>query len=102
LEGRKIEHKTAAAWDKNFKVYKWQHIEQEHDWEFLLLTAIYPQDIKWYITDNDSVNDLIKNEVITLQGKKGKSKEGYWVSYSDIKEHLTEIKNENDLLKYIT
>ena len=101
-EGRKIEHKTAAAWDKNFKVYKWQHIEQEHDWEFLLLTAIYPQDIKWYIIDKDSVNDLIKKEVIKLQGKKGKSKEGYWVCYSDIKEHLTEIKNENDLLKYIT
>ena len=89
--GNKIEHKTAAAWDDKFTMFKWQHIELKHEWEYLLLTAIYPKKIRWYMIDKNTIINLVDKGLVTIQGKKGKSDEGLWMNYLDIKDYLTEI-----------
>ena len=99
----KIEHKTSGSWNTTFTEYRWQHIECAHDWEHLLLTAIYLKEIRWYMICKKKIKMLTKQGVVTIQGKKGKSNEGLWMNYSTIKEYLVEI-DESDpdsIKKYI-
>jgi len=101
FHGKKAEQKTSGLW--NGKDFKWQHIEEKHDWDFLILSAIDFNEIRWYYLSKKKFNELRKQtkSPIHLQGKKGKSKEGYWFTYSEMEKHLQSFKNASQLKKLV-
>lgn len=107
-----IEQK-AARYNSNGNDWKWQHIELKHEWDFLLLTGLDFKEIKFYIASRKIINQLVKDGVITGQGKKddngiAQAQQAYWFSRSDFKkikkkitDYFKEIKDETDLVNYI-
>ena len=67
--GNTLEQKS-ARWHGNGNDWKWQHIEMTHHWDYLLLCGLDFNNIKYYIASRKIVEDLIKNGIITGQGKK--------------------------------
>ena len=105
-----IEQKS-ARYHANGNDWKWQHIEMNHEWDYLMLTGLDFQKIRFYITSRDIVNKLIKKNIITGQGKKNNgqanAQQGYWFSRSDFKDpnkfldFFKEINSEEELINYI-
>jgi hypothetical protein len=95
-----IEQKSSGHWGDND--YKWQHVEEKHKWNMLLLCGIDYTDIKFWVMNRDTFTKLKKDGKITNQGNKGAdSSEGVWFNYSDVKDMLVEIKNDEDLLNFV-
>ena len=106
-----IEQKS-ARYSADGNDWKWQHIEINHDWDYLLLCGLDFKEIKFYIAPRKTIELLIKNKIIEGQGKKkdgvGQPQQGYWFSRSDFRKknklfinYFTEIKNENELNKFL-
>tara|TARA_Y100000389_G_scaffold184090_1_gene202195 strand:- start:940 stop:1527 length:588 start_codon:yes stop_codon:yes gene_type:complete len=110
--GKTIEQKS-ARYHANGSDFKWQHIELKHSWDLLLLTGLEFNSIVFYITTRDIVELLIKEGIITGQGKKDEDgvanpQQAYWFSRSDFKkksksitDYFKIIKSEEDLINYI-
>ena len=95
---QKAEQKTAGNWDENDKTWTWQHIEPNHNWQFLLLCGIGYHDIQWFFMPRYKVLELCEKNVIQKQGNKaGESYLGWWVSYRNIKHDLIEITSNEHL-----
>lgn len=96
--GTKIEIKSARYWSGLTYDCKWQHIEEDHDYDILLFALLDFDKIKlWAIKKNILFSDeLIKNKIITNQGK-----QGHWTKKSDIINYLTNINNKQDLINFI-
>jgi hypothetical protein len=106
-----IEQKS-ARYHANGDDWKWQHLEMDHEWEYLLLCGLDFRCIKFYIATRSSVEELITNGVITGQGKKrygiAQPQQAYWFSRTDFLKHnknftdyFTEIKNDRSLIRYL-
>ena len=105
-----IEQKS-ARYHANGNDWKWQHIEMNHQWDYLLLAGLDFQKIRFFIASRQIVKNLIEKKIITGQGKKkdglASAQQGYWFSRSDFKgdckfiDYFTEINSENDLIKFI-
>jgi hypothetical protein len=94
-----IEQKSSGHWGDDD--YKWQHVESKHKWNMLLLCGIDYNDIKFWGMDRKTFNRLISEKKITNQGNKiGESSEGMWFNYSDVKDSIVEIQNEEQLLHF--
>ena len=63
-----IEQKSAKY--ANGDDWKWQHIEMSHSWDYLLLCGLDFKEIKFYIAPRKTVEDLIKDNIITGKVKK--------------------------------
>ena len=94
-----VEQKSSGHWgDDN---YKWQHVEEKHKWNMLLLCGIDYTDIKFWGMDRKTFSRLISEGKITNQGNKDReSSEGLWFNYSDVKDSLVEIKSDEQLLQF--
>ena len=91
-----IEQKSSGHWSTDD--YKWQHIEPDHKWDILLLCGIDYTEIKFWIMNRKIFNELVLEEKICNQGNKTKqSSEGMWFNYSDVKDELIEVTNNDDL-----
>jgi len=111
-KGKTIEQKS-ARYHANGSDFKWQHIELKHNWDLLLLTGLEFNSIIFYITTRDNVELLIKEGIITGQGKKDENgvadpQQAYWFSRSDFKKKSKSITDyfkiiscEEDLINYI-
>ncbi len=94
-----VEQKSAGHWSEDD--YKWQHVEEKHKWDMLLLCGIDYTDVKFWCMDRKTFNSLLINEKITNQGNKtGESSQGNWFDYSKVKDSLIEIQNEDQLLQF--
>ena len=94
-----VEQKSSGHWGEDD--YKWQHVEQKHKWNMLLLCGIDYTEVKFWGMDRKSFNRLISDKKITNQGNKaGDSSEGMWFNYSDVKDSLVEIQTEEQLLQF--
>ena len=94
-----VEQKSSGHWGDDD--YKWQHVEDKHKWNMLLLCGIDYTDVKFWAMDRKTFNHLISDGKITNQGNKtGESSEGRWFNYSDVKDSLVEIKTGEDLLQF--
>ena len=70
-------------------------------WNILLLCGIDYTDVKFWVMDRTTFAKLISDGKITNQGNKlGDSSEGRWFNYSDVKDYLTEIQTEEQLLAF--
>jgi len=111
-KSKTIEQKS-ARYHANGNDFKWQHIELKHSWDLLLLTGLEFNSIIFYITTRDNIELLIKEGIITGQGKKDKNgvakpQQAYWFSRSDFKKKSKSITDyfkiiscEKDLINYI-
>ena len=92
----KIEQKSSGHWGEHD--YKWQHVEEKHDWDILLLCGIDYQTIQFWTMNRRIFRQMLKEGNITNQGKKsGESSEGVWFNYSDVKDFLMEVQTDADL-----
>jgi hypothetical protein len=93
-----IEQKSSGHWGEDD--YRWQHVEQNHKWNILLLCGIDYTCIKFWVMDRKTFNKLIDEKKITNQGNKAKdSSEGMWFNYSDVKDYLTEVHTDEDIIR---
>ncbi len=92
---KKIEIKSARYWSGNTDC-KWQHLEPDHDYEYVLFVLLDFQCIKvWGISKKKIMDDLRKKKIITSQGK-----QGYWTCKDKIVEYLTPIGNLKELSSF--
>ena len=95
-----IEQKSSGHWGETN--YKWQHIEDKHKWDILLLCGIDYYEIKFWVMNREIFNKLIEEKKITNQGSStGESSEGMWFNYADVKESLIQINKNEELLQYV-
>lgn len=94
-----VEQKSSGHWGDDD--YKWQHIEDKHKWDMLLLCGIDYTDIKFWGMDRKTFSRLISEKKIKNQGNMlGESSEGVWFDYSDVKDSLIEIQTKEQLLQF--
>ena len=96
-----VEQKSSGHWGDDD--YKWQHVEDTHKWNMLLLCGIDYTNVKFWGMDRKTFSRLISEKKITNQGiKTGESSEGMWFSYSDASESLIKINTNEELLHYVS
>jgi hypothetical protein len=94
--GKKLEIKSARYWAGKDNC-KWQHLEPDHDYEYVLFVILDFQGFRvWIIKKSLLMGELREKKICTYQGK-----QGWWVVKSDILPYLTEIKNVSDLDTFI-
>jgi len=94
-----IKQKSSGHWGDDD--YKWQHVEDKHKWNMLLLCGIDYTNVKFWGMDRKTFSRLISEKKITNQeNKTGESSEGMWFNYSDVKDSLVEIQTEEQLLQF--
>jgi hypothetical protein len=96
FKNKKIEIKCARYWaGKNECI--WQHLEPEHDYEYVLFGLLdFDRWKVWCITKEKLMGELKDKKIITYQGK-----QGWWTKKSMILPYLTEINSIEDLEKTI-
>ena len=94
--GKKIEIKTARHWaGKND--CRWQHLEPEHDYEYVLFVLLDFQGFQvWGIKKSVLMGELREKKIVTFQGK-----QGWWLLKSACLPYLTPIKSIDDLDAFI-
>jgi len=96
-----IEQKSSGHWGESD--YKWQHVEDKHNWDILLLCGIDYDEIKFWVMNRPVFNKLVEEKKITNQGiSTGESSEGRWFNYSDVADSLVQIKTNEELLQYVS
>lgn len=94
--GKKIEIKSARYWDGKDEC-RWQHLEPEHDYEYVLFALLDFQGWKvWGIKKSLLMGEMREKKIVTYQGK-----QGWWVKKSAIIKYLTPIKNITELDSFI-
>jgi hypothetical protein len=94
-----VEQKSSGHWGEDD--YKWQHVEDKHKWNMLLLCGIDYTDVKFWAMDRKTFARLVSEKKITNQGNKaGESSEGVWFNYSDVKDSLVEIQTDEQFLRF--
>jgi len=90
--GKKIEIKCARYWaGKNECV--WQHLEPDHDYEYVLFGLLDFDKWKiWCIDKHTLMSELKEKRIITYQGK-----QGWWTKKSMILPYLKEINSVEEL-----
>jgi hypothetical protein len=96
FNGKKIEIKGARYWAGKDNC-KWQHLEADHDYEYVLFVLLDFHGFKvWCINKSTLMGTLRDKHIVTYQGK-----QGWWVDKAKIIDYLFEIKNIDDLKEAI-
>ena len=93
--GKKIEIKAARYWSSKDQC-KWQHLEPNHDYEYVLFALLDFHKWKLWCIKKSDLLELRDKKVVNNQGK-----QGLWTQKSDILPYLTPIYTVDDLSKYI-
>ena len=96
--GKKFEVKSSRFWVSNGD-WKWQHIMEEHDYDYLLLCGVNFNSVDVFIISKSDFLKLKTKGLATQQG--GAEGQGLWCNYSNIKDYLTPIKNIQDLENFV-
>jgi len=88
--GKKFEIKSSRYW-VGIKDFKWQHIMENHVYDYILLVGLDFTEIKIYIISKPDFMKLKKSGVVKQQG--GAEGQGIWCQRSKIINHLTLVKN---------
>jgi hypothetical protein len=95
-----IEQKSSGHWGEDD--FKWQHVEEKHKWNILLLCGITYTRVRFWFMSRDTFMRLIEEGKITNQGNKaGDSSEGRWFSYSVVKDFLVEVTTDEEIETFI-
>jgi len=96
--GKKFEVKSSRFWVSNGD-WKWQHIMEDHDYDYLLLCGVNFNSVDVFIISKSDLLSLKDKGLVTQQG--GAEGQGLWCNYNNIKNYLTPIKNVEDLDNYL-
>lgn len=97
----KVEQKTSTLNKKGD--FMWQHVAEKHSWEILLLMGIHFNEIRFYGMNKTKFKELVIEGKITNQGNKNKdSEQGMWFNFSNVKNDIVEIKNNEDFKKIMS
>lgn len=95
-----VEQKSSGHWGTDD--FKWQHVEIKHKWHILLLCGIGYQEVKFWLMNRTTFERLIHEKKITNQGnKENDSSEGMWFNYSDVKDSLTPVNTNEEIIQFI-
>jgi hypothetical protein len=97
--GKKFEVKSSRFWVSNGD-WKWQHIMENHDYDYLLLCGVNFNTVDVFIISKSDFLNLKEKGLVTQQG--GAEGQGLWCNYSNIKEYLTPIKCIEDLDNFVS
>ena len=96
FNGKKIEIKSARYWAGKDNC-KWQHIEPEHDYEYILFVLLDFHGFKvWCLNKETVMGPLRERGIITRQGK-----QGWWTDKSKIIDYLFPINSVDDLIEAV-
>lgn len=96
--GIKFEVKSSRFWVGTGD-WKWQHIMENHDYDYLLLCGVNFNGIDLFIISKSEFLTLKSKGMVTQQG--GAEGQGLWCNYKSIKDYLTQITTVEDLNDYI-
>jgi len=96
--GKKFEVKSSRFWVNNGD-WKWQHIMEDHNYDYLLLCGINFNSVDVFIISKSDFLSLKKIGLVTQQG--GAEGQGLWCNFSNIKDYLTPIKSVEDLDNFV-
>ena len=110
--GKKIEQKT-GRYHANGGEWRWQHIEMQHNWDYLLVCGLDFHGFKFFIIERNQLESILPqlNAGQGAQGEDGVAnpQQGYWFTKSNFTKnnlnfnnYFTELFNEEDLINYIT
>ncbi len=96
LDGVKIEIKCARYWAGKDDCV-WQHLEEEHDYEFALFALLDFHGWKvWGINKSTLMGELRDKKIVTFQGK-----QGWWTRKSAVLPYMKQITNIDTLRKIL-
>ncbi len=96
FKDKKIEQKTARFWAGQDNCM-WQHLEPDHDYEYVLFVLLDFHGFKvWGIKKDLLMGELRDLRIVTFQGK-----QGWWTKKSDILQYLTPINSFAELDSFI-
>jgi hypothetical protein len=95
----KVEIKSSRIWNNLKDLFKWQHIMENHNYDFIIFCGIDINEFKFWIISKEKLLSLKETKCIKKQG--GAEGQGLWCEYSKIKNILTEINSINDISEYI-
>jgi hypothetical protein len=97
-----VEQKSSGLWGDAPNSFKWQHIEVDHKWEFLLLAGIQYAGIDYWAMRRVDFLAAVAAGAATNQGNKAKeSSEGVWMDYASVAPWLVPIKTKADLEAFV-
>jgi hypothetical protein len=95
-----VEQKSSGHWGTDD--FKWQHVEIKHKWHILLLCGIGYHQVNFWLMNRTTFERLIDEQKITNQGnKENDSSEGMWFNYSDVKDSLTPVNTNEEIIQFI-
>ena len=96
--GLKFEIKSARYWI-SIRDFKWQHIMEEHEYDYLILVGIDFDCLRLYLISKYQFMKLKTKGIAKQQGRA--EGQGLWVSRKKILDHLIEIKNKKHFYSLI-
>ena len=81
------------------KDFMWQHIMEEHDYDYLILVGVDFKGLKVYVISKYDFMNLKKKGIATQQGRA--EGQGLWVTRKKILSHLTEITTKKQFYNLI-
>jgi|688.fasta_scaffold396543_2 hypothetical protein len=96
FEDIKFEIKSARYWGCKDECV-WQHLEPEHDYQYVLFCLLDFDKFKvWIISKKILMGELRIKKIVTHQGK-----QGWWVKKSNIINYIKPVFNFDDIYNYI-
>jgi hypothetical protein len=96
-----VEQKSAGLWSDAANSFRWQHIEADHKWDFLLLAGIQAHGVDFWGMRRADFLAAVAAGAATNQGNKTKeSSEGVWMDYASVVTWLVPIKTKADLAAF--
>ena len=96
--GLKFEVKASRFWVTTGD-WKWQHIMEDHIYDYLLMVGINFNSIDVYVIGKKKFMELKSIGLVTQQG--GAGGQGLWCDYRKIKDYLTPINGIDELNNFI-
>jgi hypothetical protein len=93
-----IEIKSSRFWAKT-KDWCFQHIMEDHRYDYLLCVGINYNSIELYIIDKEDFLDLKHDGIVRVQG--GGEGQGLWFQFRDLKDCLHKIESIEDFNNWI-
>ena len=94
---KKIEIKSSRYWiSKKENDAKFQHIELEYDFDYIIFCLLDFTEIKIYITSKQNLFLLKNKNILCKQGN-----QGYWAKFSEILKFIHPVRNLKDIDFYI-
>jgi len=96
--GKLIEIKSSRYW-VDTKDWCFQHIMEDHKYDYLLCVGIAFDNIELYIIDKEEFFHLKDDGIVKVQG--GGEGQGMWFQFRDMKDCLHKVESVEDFDKWI-